>query len=131
MNRVNALQDFLETDEGTNLLAGYKRAANILKAEAKKGDLPTGAPKKPSEKESIALYGALQTARPKIETALAAENYTKAMSELAVLRAPIDAFFTHVQVISDDTAVKDNNLRLLLQIRDTARQIADFDQISG
>ena len=131
VNRVTALQSFLDTPDGENLLAGYKRAANILKAEAKKGDFPTGVPKKPSEKESIALYGALQTARPKIETALAAENYTKAMSELAVLRTPIDAFFTDVQVISDDTAVKENNLRLLLQIRDTARQIADFDRING
>ena len=93
VNRVTALQSFLDTPDGENLLAGYKRAANILKAEAKKGDFPTGVPKKPSEKESIALYGALQTARPKIETALAAENYTKAMSELAVLRTPIDAFF--------------------------------------
>ena len=131
VNRTTALQSFLETDEGENLLAGYKRAANILKAEAKKGDLPEGAPEKPSEKESVALFKALQTANPKIESALKDENYTEAMSHLAVLRGPIDAFFTHVQVISDDTAVKSNNLRLLLQIRDTARHIADFDKISG
>ncbi len=131
VNRVEALQTFLETSEGENLLAGYKRAANILKAEAKKGELPAGAPNKPSEKESVALYEALQSASPKIEFALNDENYTKAMSELATLRAPIDAFFTHVQVISDDTAVKENNLRLLAQIRDTARQIADFDRING
>jgi len=125
------LQSFLETDEGENLLAGYKRAANILKAEAKKGDLPEGAPKKPSEKESVTLYTALQKAGPKIEKALVAENYTQAMSELATLRGPIDAFFDDVQVISDDTAVKENNLRLLIQIRDTARKIADFDRING
>ena len=131
VNRVDALQSFLKTSDGENLLAGYKRAANILKAEAKKGALPEGKPKKPSEKESIVLFEALQSANPKIETALGDENYTKAMSELATLRAPIDAFFTHVQVISDDTAVKSNNLRLLLQIRDTARHIADFDKISG
>ena len=131
VNRVKALQTFLGTFEGENLLAGYKRAANILKSEAKKGDLPSGKAEKPSEKESLALYAALQSARPKIEKALAAENYTKAMSELAILRAPIDDFFTHVQVISDDTAVKENNLRLLLHIRDTSRLIADFDKISG
>jgi len=131
VNRTNALQSFLETDEGENLLAGYKRAANILKAEAKKGDLPEGAPKKPSEKESVTLYTALQKAGPKIEKALVAENYTQAMSELATLRGPIDAFFDDVQVISDDTAVKENNLRLLIQIRDTARKIADFDRING
>ena len=129
--RALALQEFLSTTEGEDLLAGYKRAANILKAEAKKGDLPKGALEKPSEKESLALFEALQTANPKIESALKDENYTEAMSHLAVLRGPIDAFFTHVQVISDDTAVKSNNLRLLLQIRDTARHIADFDKISG
>ncbi len=131
VNRVEALQIFLATSEGENLLAGYKRAANILKAEAKKGDLPSGAPEKPAEKESAALYAALQTAQPKIEAALAAENYTQAMTDLATLRGPIDAFFTHVQVIADDTAVKENNLRLLSQIRDTAQQIADFDRING
>ena len=131
VNRTTALQSFLETAEGENLLAGYKRAANILKAEAKKGDLPEGAPSKPKIKESAALYEALQKASPKIETALKAENYAESMQILAKLRTPIDAFFTDVQVISDDTAVKENNLRLLLQIRDTARQIADFDRING
>ena len=131
VSRVTALQDFLETDAGTNLLAGYKRAANILKAEAKKGKLPEGAPEAPSQKESLALYTALEAAGPKIEKSLKSEDYTAAMSQLATLRAPIDSFFTDVQVISDDTAVKENNLRLLLQIRDTARQIADFDRING
>jgi len=131
VNRTTALQSFLETPEGENLLAGYKRAANILKAEAKKGDLPEGTPSKPKIKESTALYEALQKASPNIEKALASENYTESMQILAKLRTPIDAFFTDVQVISDDTAVKENNLRLLLQIRDTARQIADFDRING
>ena len=131
VNRVKALQSFLETDEGENLLAGYKRAANILKAEAKKGGLPEGTPSEPKIKESAALYEALQKASPKIEKALASENYADSMQILAKLRTPIDAFFTDVQVISDDTAVKENNLRLLLQIRDTARQIADFDRING
>ena len=131
VNQTNALQSFLETSDGENLLAGYKRAANILKAEAKKGDLPEGAPSKPKIKESAALYEALQKASPNIEKALVAENYADSMQILAKLRTPIDAFFTDVQVISDDTAVKENNLRLLLQIRDTARQIADFDRING
>ena len=70
VNRVTALQSFLETDEGENLLAGYKRAANILKAEAKKGDLSEGTPSEPKIKESAALYEALQKASPKIEKAL-------------------------------------------------------------
>ena len=129
--RALALQEFLSTTEGEDLLAGYKRAANILKAEAKKGDLPSGAPEKPSAAESLALYEALQAAGPKIEKALESEDYTAAMSQLAILRAPIDAFFTHVQVISDDTAVKENNLRLLLRIRDTAQRIADLDAVSA
>ena len=129
--RAIELHSFLETKDGENLLAGYKRAANILKAEAKKGDLPEGAPSKPKIKELAALYEALQKASPKIETALKAENYAESMQILAKLRTPIDAFFTDVQVISDDNAVKENNLRLLLQIRDTARQIADFDRING
>jgi len=112
VNRTTALQSFLETDEGENLLAGYKRAANILKAEAKKGDLPEGTPSEPKIKESAALYEALQKASPKIETALKAENYAESMQILAKLRTPIDAFFTDVQVISDDTAVKENNLSI-------------------
>jgi glycyl-tRNA synthetase beta chain len=129
--RALDLEAFLSTKEGENLLAGYKRAANILKAEAKKGKLPDGAPIKPSETESAALYEALQITGPKIEKALGIEDYTAAMAHLAELRGPIDAFFTHVQVISDDSDVKDNNLRLLGLIRDTARQIADFEAISG
>jgi glycyl-tRNA synthetase beta chain len=131
VNRVKALQSFLDTEDGTDLLAGYKRAANILKAEAKKGDLPEGAPSRPDSAEGTALYDALQTAQPQIESMLATEDYAAAMSALAQLRDPIDAFFTQVQIISDDTAVKDNNLRLLSLIRDTARQIADFEALQG
>ena len=131
VNRVTALQSFLDTKEGEDLLAGYKRAANILKAEAKKGDLPEGAPKRPESAEGAALFDALNKASGPIQSALESEDYEKSMRILADLREPIDAFFTHVQVISDDTAVKENNLRLLGLIRDTARQIADFEAIQG
>ncbi len=134
VNRVEALQAFLSTDDGENLMAGYKRAANILKAEAKKAKgepLPTGAPDKPAQAEAVALYDALNSVKPAIESALADENYALAMQELSKLRAPIDGFFDHVTVIDDDTAVMKNNLRLLLLIRDTARQIADFEAIQG
>ena len=131
VNRVKALQSFLDTTEGEDLLAGYKRAANILKAEAKKGDLPTGAPNRPDDPHGAALFDALQTASSEISSALEAEDFEKAMLSLAELRAPIDAFFTEVQVISGDSAVKENNLRLLGLIRDTARQIADFEAING
>ena len=79
----------------------------------------------------MALYDGLQSVAPAIEAAIADENYALAMQNLAKLRSPIDAFFTYVTVISDDSAVKENNLRLLLLIRDTARQIADFEAIQG
>jgi len=131
VNRVNALQDFLSTPDGENLLAGYKRAANILKAESKKGDLPEGEANRPADAHGAALFDALNTASPAIQSALESENYASAMGELANLRAPIDAFFTHTQIISDDIAVRDNNLRLLGMMRDTARQIADFEALQG
>ena len=131
VNRANALQSFLSTDAGENLLAGYKRAANILKAEAKKGDLPEGAPDKPSQAEAAALYTALQKAAGDIEAALAKEAYSEAMTALSTLRAPIDGFFDNVMVVAEDKETRENNLRLLGLIRDTARQIVDFDRISG
>lgn len=131
VNRVEALQSFLETDEGANLLAGYKRAANILKSEAKKAELPDGAPSRPTDAHGASLFDALEAASQDIDTALAREDYSASMLGLAQLREPIDAFFTHVQVISDDTAVKENNLKLLLNIRDTSRKIADFEAIQG
>ncbi len=131
VNRVTVLQSFLSTKDGENLLSGYKRAANILKAEAKKGNLTVGIPNRPVDENGAALYDALQSSSKSIKTALENEDFEKAMFALAELRAPIDAFFTHVQVISDDTAVRENNLRLLGLIRDTARQIADFEAING
>ena len=136
VNRVNALQDFLGTDAGENLLAGYKRAANILKSEAKKAkaskeSLPEGAPSKPKDPHGAALFDALGVASKDIDAALKDEKYAESMQALAKLRSPIDDFFTNVQVISDDNAVKENNLRLLLRIRDTARKIADFEAIQG
>jgi len=136
VNRVNALQDFLGTEAGENLLAGYKRAANILKSEAKKAkaskeSLPEGAPSKPKDPHGAALFDALGVASKDIDAALKDEKYAESMQALAKLRSPIDDFFTNVQVISDDNAVKENNLRLLLRIRDTARKIADFEAIQG
>lgn len=131
VNRVNALHSFLSTEDGENLLAGYKRATNILKAEAKKAALPEGNPNRPADDYGAALYDGLQSSSLSIKSSLENEDFEKAMFALAELREPIDAFFTHVQVISDDTAVRENNLRLLGLIRDTARQIADFEAING
>jgi glycyl-tRNA synthetase beta chain len=131
VNRVEALQSFLGTSEGENLLAGYKRAANILKAEAKKGDLPTGDIGTLSQSEAIALQTGLTKAKAEIDAALASESYSTAMTALSELRRPIDAFFDNVMVVAEDNTERENNLRLLGLIRDTARQIADFDKISG
>ena len=131
VNRVTALQDFLGTEDGENLLAGYKRAANILKAEAKKGDLPTGDPIRPEDSYGAALFDAMTVASPKITSALQSENYAEAMKSLANLRAPIDDFFTYTQIITDDIAVRDNNLRLLAMMGNTARHIADFERIQS
>ncbi len=129
--RIEALGGFLSTEAGADLLAGYKRAANILKAEAKKGALPKGAPNKPNETEGAALYQALTTATPKIDSALAAEDYQGAMSALAELRGPIDSFFENTRVVAEDKDERENNLKLLILIRDTASKIADFEKISG
>lgn len=131
--RVEALDAFLGTDDGANLLAGYKRASNILKAEAKKGDLPSGPaadlPGAPAEE--TALVSALSSAEPKVEAALQAEDFAAAMAALAALRGPVDAFFEAVLVNADVPAERENRLRLLGQVRGLTGRVADFGQISG
>ncbi|RZV43755.1 MAG: glycine--tRNA ligase subunit beta, partial [Acidimicrobiales bacterium] len=131
VNRVEALQSFLATDDGENLLAGYKRAANILKAEAKKGELPTDEPNKGTQKEETDLFKAIEAAKPKIDTALEKEDYAGAMTALSKLRRPIDAFFDEVTVNSDNDQERQNRLGLLIEIRKTARTMADFNKIEG
>ncbi len=130
-NRVKALGAFLSTDDGVNLLAGYKRAANILKAEAKKGDLPEVEPHAGTLPQEAALFSALETAEPLIEKALASEDYAGAMTALAGLRAPIDGFFEDVIVNSDVASERENRLGLLIKIRNLAGQVADFDRVEG
>ena len=130
--RVEALSGFLATEDGTNLLQGYKRAVNILKAEEKKGELPTGAPSRAAAPaEEGALFDALTAAAPKLDTALAAEDFTGAMTALAALRGPVDAFFDKVLVNSDVAAERDNRLRLLQQVRDAMGRVADFSLVTG
>ncbi len=130
--RVDALDAFLKTEDGANLLAGYRRAVNILKAEEKKGPLPEGAPIAVSEPvEEAALFGALQTVLPRLDAAMAAENFTGAMTALAALRTPVDAFFTAVLVNSPVAAERDNRLRLLQQVRDSMGRVADFSLVTG
>jgi glycyl-tRNA synthetase beta chain len=133
VSRVNALEAFLGTDDGKNLLAGYKRAVNILKAEEKKGALPSGDPKEMAEAppEEAGLIAALGHAQIEAGKALAREDFEAAMRELAALRAPVDAFFDKVLVNSDIAAERDNRLRLLGKVRDVMGQVADFGQIAG
>jgi glycyl-tRNA synthetase beta chain len=135
--RVEALGAFLETEDGTNLLAGYKRAANILKAEEKKdkrafdGAVEAALLDAPAEKT---LYEALVSGVAAAKTALEAEDFAAAMSALASLRGPVDAFFEgegSVMVNADDAAVRENRLNLLNMMREAINSVADFDKISG
>lgn len=135
--RVEALDAFLKTDDGKNLLAGYKRAANILAAEDKKGALkgidfatPIDA-KLLAEAAERALHAALAKAAPAAKAAVEKEDFAAAMTALAGLRAPVDAFMTDVLVNADDKAVRANRLKLLNQIRDSLAAVADFSKIEG
>jgi len=134
VRRVEALAAFLATDDGANLLAGYKRASNILRAEEKKGPLPTGMVQTglPNQPEAeITLAFAVGAARPAVEAALDTEDFAAAMTALAALRAPVDAFFEAVMVNSDVAEERDNRLKLLGQVRGVMGQVADFGQIAG
>ncbi|MDX5330642.1 MAG: glycine--tRNA ligase subunit beta [Caulobacteraceae bacterium] len=133
VSRVEALDAFLKTDDGANLLAGYKRATNILRAEDKKGALPTGEAKALSGAPAaeLALVEALAQTEPKVAAALKDEDFVRAMQALAGLRAPVDAFFEDVLVNSDDAAERENRLRLLSQVRDAIGRVADFSLVTG
>jgi len=126
--RVKALQAFVETGEGADLLAGYKRAANILKKEKWDAGAAGGADVLPDE---AALVGALDSAEPRAEAAIEQEDFTGAMTALASLRAPIDAFFDKVTVNDADPAVRARRLNLLARFRDAVHRAADFSKIEG
>ena len=132
--RVEALQAFLKTEDGANLLAGYKRAANILKAEEKKESKPYIG--EVSEKLLAALpeknlFAALATARSAINQALEKEDFAAAMRQMASLRGPVDAFFDGVKVNDEDAKLRDNRLNLLASLRTALHQVADFSKIEG
>ena len=135
--RVEALDAFLKTDDGKNLLGGYKRAANILRAEAKKNpaeaESHAGAvdPAGFDAPEEKALHAALEAAAPKVATELQAEHFEAAMAALAGLRAPVDDFFDRVLVNADDAAVRQNRLRLLSQVQRAMGHVADFSLVAG
>ena len=132
--QVEALQGFLKSDDGANLLAGYKRAANILKMEEKKdaktyiSEVSETLLSEPVEK---ALFAALAKARAAITPALEKEDFAAAMQQMAALRVPVDAFFDAVKVNADDKQVRENRLNLLASLRATLHQVADFSRIEG
>ena len=128
--RVHALQAFVGTDDGTNLLAGYKRAANILKKEGWT-DATTEAPSYPPEPAEAALIAALDAAAPAAAAAVAREDFAAAMAALASLRAPIDTFFDAVTVNDADPAKRAARLALLARVRAAVHTVADFSKIEG
>ncbi len=128
--RVKALQSFVATDDGTNLLAGYKRAANILKKEGVEQAEAISLSYEP-EKAEADLIAALDAAEPQAAQAVAAEEFEGAMAALATLRAPIDAFFETVTVNDADPAKRTTRLALLARVRDAVHNVADFSKISG
>jgi len=153
--RVKALQAFVETPDGENLLAGYKRASNILKKEggtsapAEAGvHLPTSDPDAPvrdgplpaqgnktlsytPETAEKALIDALDAAQPQVTAAIEAEQFETAMTALAALRGPIDQFFEDVTVNDEDESKREARLALLARFRDAVHQVADFSKIEG
>ena len=133
--RVDALTAFVESEDGANLLTAYRRAANILKAEEKKDErsyagaaIDAGALQLDAEK---AVADGLAEAEASVETALVEERFDGAMSALAALRAPVDAFFDDVTVNADDPALRANRLALLAKIRGVMGKVADFSAIEG
>jgi glycyl-tRNA synthetase beta chain len=147
--RVKALQAFVETGDGENLLAGYKRASNILKKESndRHPELVSGSPEDGAQSDEIlkqvqndgyekepaekALIDALNAAQPQVTAAIEAEKFEEAMTSLAALRAPIDQFFEDVTVNDDDPARRQARLTLLARFRSAVHQVADFSKIEG
>src|SRR3989440_1150347 len=132
VRRVEALGKFLDTDDGKNLLAGTKRAANILRIEEKKdGKAYDGAPDAAlySLDEEKALAEAIDQVKVEASEAVAKEDFAAAMSAMAKLRPAVDAFFDKVMVNDDDAKVRENRLKLLNQIRASTHEVADFSKI--
>ncbi len=128
--RVRALQAFVGTEDGANLLAGYKRAANILKKEGVTGVEATALSYAPEQAEGD-LIAALDAAEPRAGEAVAREDFEGAMAALATLRAPIDAFFDQVTVNDADPARRAARLNLLARVRAAVHNVADFSRIEG
>jgi glycyl-tRNA synthetase beta chain len=134
VRRVEALGKFLDTEDGKNLLAGYKRATNILRDEEKKsGEKYAGAvdAKLLVEPEEKALDEVIAAAVKGAAAAIAKEDFAAAMAALAKLRKPVDAFFDKVLVNAKDAPTRANRLRLLNHIREATQTVADFSRVEG
>jgi glycyl-tRNA synthetase beta chain len=132
--RVEALGRFLETDDGANLLAGAKRAMNILRIEEKKDgksydQAPDPALLEPPQEKALAK--AVDEVEKAAASAVGNEDFEAAMGAMALLREPVDAFFDSVTVNADDPKLRENRLRLLNRIRATTQTVADFSKIAG
>jgi glycyl-tRNA synthetase beta chain len=134
VRRVEALGTFLDTEDGKNLLAGYKRATNIIRIEEKRDNIAyTGEPSAElyRQAEEWELARAIDTAAAEAGAAVAQEDFAAAMSAMAKLRPHVDAYFDKVTVNVDDAPVRANRLKLLNQIRAATRAVADFSKIEG
>ena len=134
VKRVEALGEFLQTDDGANLLAGVKRAQNILSIEEKKDKVSYAGTydlKLLKENEELALAAAIESVKQDTVAAINVENFAGAMRALAELRAPVDAFFDKVTVNADDPDLRKNRLHLLSEIRAATLNVADFTKIAG
>jgi glycyl-tRNA synthetase beta chain len=134
VKRVEALSKFLDTDDGKNLLAGVKRAANILRIEEKKdgrtysGDVH---PQQLIKGEEKALHSAITQSAAQARKAVEHEDFEAAMKAIAKLRTPVDEFFEGVTVNDKDATFRENRLRLLNRIREACAEVADFSKIEG
>ena len=134
VRRVEALGKFLDTEDGKNLLAGYKRAINIIRIEEKKDRRNYNEWSDPSlyrQEEERALARAIETTREESSNAVAQEDYEAAMRAMAKLRPHVDAFFDKVTVNVEDKRLRENRLNLLNEIRAATRTVADFSRIEG
>jgi glycyl-tRNA synthetase beta chain len=134
VRRVDALGNFLDSDDGKNLLVGYRRAANILRDEEKKDK--RGYAGEPDAKllvapEEKALAVAIRRAEDEVAAALKKEDFAGAMTAIAKLRAPVDSFFDKVTVNAEDKKLRENRLKLLDRIRKATLGVADFSRIEG
>jgi glycyl-tRNA synthetase beta chain len=134
VRRVEALASFLDTDDGRNLLAGYKRATNIIRIEEKRDGVTYGGAPDPQlyrQAEERELAAAILATKQSAAAAAAREDFGAAMLAIAALRPKVDAFFDKVTVNVDEPKLRENRLRLLNEIREATRAVADFSRIEG